>query len=130
MLGQRWIELNEIDQGEYDRFDLTREGSTNVICGNRVTDENVLRCVKLRGLPFSVTKQEVVDFFTGINLTTSDVTLDVQDGKNSGFAIVELHSVADKERALEMNKKSMGSRWIGVSQAEVMKRANKQMSNF
>ena len=59
------------------------------------------------------------------------MTLDVQDGKNSGFAIVELHSVADKERALEMNKKSMGSRWIGVSQAEIMKRANKQMlSNF
>lgn len=55
-LGNRWIELNEIDMTEYERFDLTREGSSNVICGNRVTEENINRCVKLRGLPFSVTK--------------------------------------------------------------------------
>ena len=86
-----------------------------MICGNRVTEENVMRCVKLRGLPFSVTKQEVVEFFTDISLSISDVTLDVQDGKNTGFAIVEFHSVEDQQRALEMNKKSIGTRWIGVS---------------
>ncbi len=97
-----------------------------MICGNRVTEENINRCVKLRGLPFSVTKQEVVDFFEGLNLTPADITLDVQDGKNSGFAIVELHSVDDKYRALEMNKKSMGARWIGVTQAEMLKRGNRQ----
>ena len=57
----------------------------------------------------------MVEFFEGLNLTPADITLDVQDGKNSGFAIVELHSVDDKHRALEMNKKSMGARWIGVT---------------
>ncbi len=66
------------------------------------------RCVKLRGLPFTVTKQEIIEFFEGLNLTLTDVTLDVQNGKNSGFAIVELATENEKERALDYNKKSMG----------------------
>ena len=66
-MGHRWIELVEIDKGEYDQFDLTKDRN-NIRCGEKVTDENVNRCIKLRGLPFSVTKQELIDFFEGINI--------------------------------------------------------------
>jgi RNA recognition motif-containing protein len=75
-LGQRWIELIEIDQSEYENFNKTKD-SYNIRCGDRVTDENVSRCVKLRGLPFTVTKQEVVEFFDGLKVAFDDVTLDV-----------------------------------------------------
>lgn len=75
-MGQRWIELIEIDQLEYENFNKTKD-SYNIRCGDRVTDENVSRCVKLRGLPFTVTKQEIIEFFEGLNLTQNDVTLDV-----------------------------------------------------
>jgi len=48
-------------------------------------------------------------------LTAADVTLDVKDGKNTGFAVVELHSVEEKIKALEYDRKSMHTRWIGVN---------------
>lgn len=66
-LGNRWIELVEIDRHEYDTFNMIRD-NYNIRCGDSVTEENVSRCVKLRGLPFSATKQEVIEFFDGIKL--------------------------------------------------------------
>jgi hypothetical protein len=48
--------LNEIDVSEYEKFDLAKETAYKQRCGERVTEENINRCVKLRGLPFSVTK--------------------------------------------------------------------------
>lgn len=118
------MELIEAEKAEYDDFDQTKD-AYNIRCGDRVHDENVLRCVKLRGLPYTVTKMDVVEFFTGLQLDVSDVTLDVTNGKNTGYAVVELRTEQDKKRALDLNKKQIGSRWIGVTQAEVM-RKNKQ----
>ena len=57
----------EIDRHEYDTFNMIRD-NYNIRCGDSVTEENVARCVKLRGLPFSATKQEVIEFFDGIKL--------------------------------------------------------------
>ena len=68
---------------------------------------------------------DVVEFFTGIQVDLCDVTLDVTNGKNTGYAVVELRNEQDKKRALDLNKKQIGNRWIGVTQAEVM-RKNKQ----
>ncbi len=55
-------------------------------------------------------------------MTQSDITLDVENGKNTGFAIIEFHSQNDKFAALKFDRKPMGTRWIGVSQAELMKK--------
>jgi hypothetical protein len=41
--------------------------------------------------------------------------LDTQNGKNTGFAVIELNSEQEKVRALEYNKKAIGARWIGVT---------------
>lgn len=66
----------------------------------------------------------MIEFFEGIDIQQVDITLDIGNGKNTGFAVVELHSEGDKVRALELNKKSMGARWIGITQAEVMRKNN------
>jgi heterogeneous nuclear ribonucleoprotein F/H len=91
-LGQRWIELVEIDREEYDTFNLKKESPHNVRCGDRVTDENVMRCVKLRGLPFTSTKHDVIEFFTGLSIPADCITFDVQNGKNTGYAVIEFKS--------------------------------------
>jgi hypothetical protein len=39
----------------------------------------------------------------------------MQNGKNTGFAVIELRSEAEKFKALEFNKNLMGGRWIGVA---------------
>jgi len=49
----------------------------NVRCGDRVTEENVSRCVKLRGLPWTATKQLVLEFFDGYGLSLQNITLDI-----------------------------------------------------
>ncbi len=69
-----------------------------------------------------MTKQELIEFFSGVELVESQITLDTQNGKNTGFAVIELNSEQDKARALDYNKKAIGARWIGVTQAEVMKK--------
>jgi RNA recognition motif-containing protein len=46
--------------------------------------------------------------------------IDIQGGKNSGFAVIILGSAEEAERACsELDKKTIGSRWIGVSPAEM-----------
>ena len=50
----------------------------------------------------------------------SDITIDIQGGKNSGFAVIVLASSEEQERACsELDKKTIGTRWIGVSPAEL-----------
>lgn len=98
---------------------------TNVRCGDRVTSENVARCVKLRGLPYSTSKIDVVEFFKGYNLRGGEcaVTLDTQHGKNTGYAIAELDSAQEAAKAVhQLHKQCIGGRWIGVTQAEVLKK--------
>ena len=46
--------------------------------------------------------------------------IDIQGGKNSGFAIVVCPNEEEAERACsELDRKTIGSRWIGVSPAEL-----------
>ena len=78
------------------------------------------RCVKLRGLPWAANKGTVVDFFEGFKVRKGDITIDIQGGKNSGFAIVVLENEEEAQRAIsELDKKEIKGRWIGVSAAEL-----------
>jgi len=76
--------------------------------------------VKLRGLPWAANKGTIIEFFEGFSVNKSDIVIDIQGGKNSGFAIVILENSAEVHRAIsELDKKQIGTRWIGVSTAEV-----------
>lgn len=73
------------------------------------------RFIRLRGLPWSVTNKEILDFLSvnvvggeeGIHLVTSRF-----DGKYTGEAFVELESEADEEEAFKRNKENLGHRYI------------------
>jgi len=68
---------------------------------------------RLRGLPWGTTKDEITEFFEGINLEECHIILN-PDGRASGEGIVEVGSEEDLEKVLEKNKENIGSRYIEV----------------
>ena len=79
------------------------------------------RCVKLQGLPFDCTKRTLIEFFKGFCVSREDIVLDLERGRPTGFATVELSTEAEASRAIfELHKKEIGKRWIGVSAAQTL----------
>ncbi|XP_002137931.1 heterogeneous nuclear ribonucleoprotein F isoform X1 [Drosophila pseudoobscura] len=89
--------------------------------GVNVKIENVgesPKFIRLRGLPWSATHKEILDFLENVNVTNASqgihlVTSRV-DGKNTGEAYVEVATQEDVEEARKLNKASMGHRYIEV----------------
>ena len=98
--------LGNLDLDDHRNFESFDIESKNVRCGDSVNESNVDRCVKLRGLPWSANKGTIVEFFDGFTLNKLDIVIDIQSGKNSGFAIVIMKDSAEAQRAIsELDKK-------------------------
>ncbi|CAG9763800.1 unnamed protein product [Ceutorhynchus assimilis] len=69
--------------------------------------------VKLRGLPWSATVDDILKFLGDIGVDKVHLTLS-KEGRPSGEAFVELETEEDLMRAEEKDKKHMGSRYIEV----------------
>ena len=81
----------------------------------------------MQGLPFKASEEDIAEFFEGFKIRKSDITIDIQGGKNSGFAVIVLPDPDEAERACsELDKKTIGSRWIGVSPAELRSRGGRR----
>lgn len=73
--------------------------------------------VKLRGLPFSTTVADVLDFLQGVNVVNESEGVhltEVRPGRPSGECFVEVESQHDVEEALKKDKDNMGKRYIEV----------------
>lgn len=118
----RWVMLNDLDLDDYNEYENYDPENKNVRCSDSINEDNVERSVKLRGLPWAANKGTVIEFFEGFKIAKKDITIDIQGGKNSGFAIVHLADEEEAARAIaELDKKTIGSRWVGVSPAEMRK---------
>lgn len=70
----------------------------------------------MRGLPWRVTEQEILDFFDGFPIQSSDIIIEENEGKRTGFGLVFMPTEEDAERAIgELDRKEIGTRWIGLS---------------
>lgn len=78
-------------------------------------------CIKLRGLPWSATKEDVVDWLDDVDCCGGSngvvFIMDPKINRPSGDAYVEVESSADIKRALRLHKKNMGSRYVEVFEA-------------
>ncbi|MBN3311189.1 GRSF1 factor, partial [Amia calva] len=74
--------------------------------------------VRLRGLPYGCSEEDVVQFFEGLNVVPNGVTL-VADrrGRPSGEAYVEFVSQDVADQALQKDRGIMGKRYIEVFQS-------------
>ncbi|CAG0914119.1 unnamed protein product [Notodromas monacha] len=72
-------------------------------------------CVRLRGLPFGCTKEEVANFFTGLEIVPNGINL-VADfsGRSTGEAYVQFANDESAEKALEKHKEKIGHRYIEI----------------
>lgn len=71
--------------------------------------------VRLRGLPFRATEQEILGFFAGLPVTRTAIAF--AGGRPSGEAFVEFSDRYGLEGALQRNRQLLGSRYIEVFQA-------------
>eukprot|EP00262_Sarcandra_glabra_P020230 TRINITY_DN7963_c0_g1_i1.p1 TRINITY_DN7963_c0_g1~~TRINITY_DN7963_c0_g1_i1.p1 ORF type:complete len:254 (-),score=44.77 TRINITY_DN7963_c0_g1_i1:17-778(-) len=69
--------------------------------------------LRLRGLPFSAGKDDVIDFFKDFELSEDCVHVVVNaDGRSTGEAFVEFASTEDSKAAMVKDRMTLGSRYI------------------
>ena len=71
-------------------------------------------CVFLKGLPFTVTENEVREFFTDL-LVDDIVLLKNENGSNNGRGLVKFATREDANEGLKRDRRYIGSRYIEIS---------------
>ena len=88
---------------------------------NQTPQQEHTGVLKLRGLPFSATKDDIVSFFGAAGPDGVDITPLVHDsihivtsldGRPSGVAFVELASKEEAQTAMQRDRQSMGTRYV------------------
>ncbi|CAN8268895.1 unnamed protein product [Cochlearia groenlandica] len=69
--------------------------------------------LRLRGLPFSAGKEDILDFFKDFDLSEDSVHVTVNaEGRPTGEAFVEFGSTDESKGAMVKDRKTLGSRYI------------------
>jgi len=69
--------------------------------------------LKLRGLPFSVSKRDIIEFFTDYDLSETNVHIvSHSDGRATGEAFVEFSNDTDSKAAMSKDKMMIGTRYV------------------
>jgi len=71
--------------------------------------------VRLRGMPYNATEQDVLKFFQGFGVTEGGVHMHHDHtGRPSGQAYVVFETAAEAQHALKLDKEKIGERWIDL----------------
>ncbi|KAM7272670.1 hypothetical protein ACFE04_027333 [Oxalis oulophora] len=69
--------------------------------------------LKMRGLPFSAGKDDIMDFFKDYNLSEGNIYITMNsEGRPTGDAFVEFANAEDSRKAMSKDRKMLGSRYI------------------
>jgi len=117
MMGRRYIEVMESRLSLMER--AKRDEGTGGGRGGarRKTSEF---CVRLRGLPWESTKDDIADFLAKCRIEGGNRGITIMEddrGRAAGDAYVELETADDLDDAMRMHKRDMGSRYIEVFEA-------------
>ncbi|XP_044262601.1 heterogeneous nuclear ribonucleoprotein H-like [Tribolium madens] len=105
-IGSRYIEVFKVNKAEMD-WVIKRSGPTY-----GVNDDG---CVRLRGLPFGCSKEEIAQFFTGLEIVPNGITLLTDySGRSSGEAYVQFVTKEVAEKALLKHREKIGHRYIEI----------------
>lgn len=106
-MGHRYIEVFKSNRSEMD-WVLKR-------CGPADYDSSSGCMLRLRGLPFGCSKEEIVQFFSGLRIVPNGITLPVDyQGRSTGEAFVQFASKEIAEKALGKHKERIGHRYIEI----------------
>ncbi|RVE67755.1 hypothetical protein OJAV_G00084940 [Oryzias javanicus] len=103
-LGPRYVEVSEVTNSDAEAI-LQQEAPPP-------TEDGV---VMLRGLPFSCSEDDVLLFFSGLDVVENGITM-VTDGRgrNSGEAFVQFKSQEEAGKALQKHKELMRHRILEI----------------
>lgn len=75
---------------------------------------DVSRLIKVRGLPWTTTKTELRNFFSGIKIMdgVNGIYFIADDRNNIGVAYIRMASKKDFDRAKEFNRKNLDGRYV------------------
>ena len=88
--------------------------------------------LRMRGLPFSVGKEDIFKFFFGFNPIQESIVLTYRnDGRATGECYIGFNTVEDAEQAMALHRRSMGNRYIElfISNKEEQSRAIARFAN-
>lgn len=106
-MGKRYIEIKEAKHSEMEW--VVNKMSSGDVAHN---SDNIVR---LRGLPYGCSRQDIDIFFSGLQIIPYGITITMdQDGRASGDAYVEFATNQDVEAAMKKHKEKMGHRYIEV----------------
>jgi len=126
-MGKRYVEVFRCKKQDYyyavaaevnyeGIYDNDYHGSSPPAKSKRFNDKDqkeYTEILKLRGLPFSATKSDIMEFFGGFHLTEEKVHIGRRpDGKTTGEAYVEFASAEEAKKAMGKDRKSIGSRYV------------------
>ncbi|XP_060063350.1 heterogeneous nuclear ribonucleoprotein H2-like [Ylistrum balloti] len=106
-MGNRYIEVFRSKTSEMD-WVIKRAGQGQMSGSNEAV-------VRLRGLPFGCSKEEIAQFFTGLEIVPNGIMLpEDQQGRSTGEAYVQFAEPDIAERALLKHKERLGHRYIEI----------------
>ncbi|XP_057804789.1 uncharacterized protein LOC131023794 isoform X2 [Salvia miltiorrhiza] len=125
-MGRRYVEVFRCKKQEYYNaiaaevseggVDNNHRGSSPVARRKRSPDKDKLEyteILKLRGLPYSVKKSDILKFFGDFEVVEDKIQIACKpDGKVTGEAFVEFVSVEEARKAMCKDKMLIGSRYV------------------
>lgn len=116
-MGKRYIEVFRSKRSEMEW--VVKRSGPNQVQGNNDA------VVRLRGLPFGCSKEEIAHFFTGLEIVPNGITL-LQDpqGRTTGDAYVQFASQELAEKAQQKHKERIGHRYIEIFKSSLQEVKN------
>uniref|UniRef100_A0A0N5C7T5 RRM domain-containing protein n=1 Tax=Strongyloides papillosus TaxID=174720 RepID=A0A0N5C7T5_STREA len=131
-IGHRYIEIFRTDECELKSVENNNKAYEEQLNRGRYTLNEMKNCVKLRGLPFSVTEKDVKDFFKGLKVLEIIFEKDSRKGgRLTGEGMVSFATSGDVTAALNRDRQNIGNRYIEVFRGDFnqfirMKEGNSQ----
>ncbi|XP_072261472.1 G-rich sequence factor 1 [Pyxicephalus adspersus] len=121
-MGQRYVEVFEMSHKDAELLLQRLQTSTSPTRMTSVSQTSQAlpaspsdATVRLRGLPYSCTEQDIINFFSGLSIADEGITFILdQRGRKSGEAFVQFVSQEHAEHALLKHKQEIGSRYIEI----------------
>jgi len=115
-MGKRYVEVFKSD---------TNEMESNVRRSGQNQKESNDAVVRLRGLPYGCSREEIAYFFTGLEIAPNGISLlHDNQGRTTGEAFVQFAHQDLAERAMNKHKDKIGHRYIEIFKSSMSELKN------